>query len=1087
MPRFSSRHPRVERLEDRCVLNTGGISVGDADFVLYDDGVFGTAEVSFARDVATVDGLGQPVGVDERRYAETVGYAPVLEWTPTGVVTASTGAVTILGSGWDHDGQTPLMVVRASSSNQLRFYRGEDFSLVNVVPFGDGIPVDGVTGVDYFPRAVIVHHGLIVIAAERREDTGDGVEPVGVSFLVTQDDGASFQRVAQVGGGFDVPPLPDGVSEGIARSRQWSFANPFPVDGVDDRLGVWFPWADYLVRSGSPKGGQIGLFKATRPDEQSPWQVHANRLVHQEWNVEDPGGYHSHAAAVTAGGVLSHWGDVGYRNQVKFHEFDLDSYETAPIETTIAFGGYDPTATDYREAPQPVATAPAPTPGEHFASADLGQEVVLQFGSLSTASEPFDIDGAVTQPFRVAGGGVYNGPDILHLHWLQGVGYISGAVEAQLFHFSPDGENWAELTRPDGGGSGGRWMLYGNRLVDIRSGGELYVADVPEIDVVSPLQLAPGGQNRAGADLPIRLPADADVSRRRVEFSDGAWRYTDNTQALDVQPSAAPFGPDVAVYEIASAGLATNFGSWWLQPEGQTQSAGVAQQLDLWVANLGDQSVELRASLTAPDLPGAPTVTGAAYESAETLDWEPLGWRAAVPTSGESRFAVDLSSVRPSSGERFLVAIRGFGDSDTATYPIAPQQAGSDEVESHDGLALSDAWTVGLVFQWPANSPQTGTTRMPIASLTGDAPGDYVEVSIRHNSTTFGELTVDYFLGDQLALRQRHQGNFLRGDIVELVVSSDATEVVSTSRISGQPPRVSMDRLAYSPPLNEFAWRSADGGTVTTVNPILTVIDDNTAATVDQHEQWMHATLAEKAVLFAQAIPGDYNSDGLVNGVDYAIWREAYEPPDPALDISGDGQVGPEEYAAWRESYGDAGPGLPADFNGDGIVNAIDYAVIRDDGPKAVASGSGPDGNRDGIVDVSDLAVWNAAFGAVDATIGELLANPQPRPVAAPATEAPATEAPVAGASKTEASSALLTPSATQTQSEQPRYPELTGTHTGAPSNDLALLLLNLVTRQSSNEEVAIDGVRTKDSRLGSATDVPLGHGPESDPLGSGL
>ena len=35
-------------------------------------------------------------------------------------------------------------------------------------------------------------------------------------------------------------------------------------------------------------------------------------------------------------------------------------------------------------------------------------------------------------------------------------------------------------------------------------------------------------------------------------------------------------------------------------------------------------------------------------------------------------------------------------------------------------------------------------------------------------------------------------------------------------------------------------------------------------------------TLAEKAVLFAQAIPGDYNADGVVNGVDYAIWRRGF-------------------------------------------------------------------------------------------------------------------------------------------------------------------------------------------------------------------
>ena len=337
----------------------------------------------------------------------------------------------------------------------------------------------------------------------------------------------------------------------------------------------------------------------------------------------------------------------------------------------------------------------------------------------------------------------------------------------------------------------------------------------------------------------MRTPGDANVSRRQVEFSSNAWRYADDGQPLDVQPGAAPFGPDVAVYEISSAGLATDYGSWWLQPEGQTQEVGLLQQLDLWVANLGDQSVELRASLTAPDLPGDETVAAAAYETSETLDWAPLGWRRTLSGSGASRIAVDLSSVRPSSDERFLVAIRGFGESATATYPIAPQQAGSNEVESYAGLALDDAWSIGLVFQWPENSPQSGTDRMPIASLTGDSPGDYAEITARYLSTTFAELTVDFYVGDQLALRQRHLGNFLRGDIIELVVSSDSTEVVSTSRISGQPPEMRADRLAFTTPLSEFAWRSADGGTVTGVNPILLAIDDNAAATAEVQAEWM--------------------------------------------------------------------------------------------------------------------------------------------------------------------------------------------------------------------------------------------------------
>ncbi|MEO0532055.1 MAG: dockerin type I repeat-containing protein, partial [Planctomycetota bacterium] len=63
----------------------------------------------------------------------------------------------------------------------------------------------------------------------------------------------------------------------------------------------------------------------------------------------------------------------------------------------------------------------------------------------------------------------------------------------------------------------------------------------------------------------------------------------------------------------------------------------------------------------------------------------------------------------------------------------------------------------------------------------------------------------------------------------------------------------------------------------------------------------------------------------------------------------------------------------PGDYNGDGMVNAADYAVWRD----AIAIESGPvfliypyqgDGNGDGRVDTNDLAVWRIAYGSSDVT-----------------------------------------------------------------------------------------------------------------------
>jgi hypothetical protein len=67
---------------------------------------------------------------------------------------------------------------------------------------------------------------------------------------------------------------------------------------------------------------------------------------------------------------------------------------------------------------------------------------------------------------------------------------------------------------------------------------------------------------------------------------------------------------------------------------------------------------------------------------------------------------------------------------------------------------------------------------------------------------------------------------------------------------------------------------------------------------------------------------------------------------------------------------------LPGDYNVDGVVNAADYTVWRNNlgidphpGPLPEGEGVIGDGNGDGVVDALDYAVWKSNFGA---TVGEL-------------------------------------------------------------------------------------------------------------------
>jgi hypothetical protein len=53
-------------------------------------------------------------------------------------------------------------------------------------------------------------------------------------------------------------------------------------------------------------------------------------------------------------------------------------------------------------------------------------------------------------------------------------------------------------------------------------------------------------------------------------------------------------------------------------------------------------------------------------------------------------------------------------------------------------------------------------------------------------------------------------------------------------------------------------------------------------------------------------LPGDYNSDGIVDAADYVVWRKSLDQTELALaaDGNGDGEVNAEDYAVWRANFG---------------------------------------------------------------------------------------------------------------------------------------------------------------------------------------
>lgn len=109
---------------------------------------------------------------------------------------------------------------------------------------------------------------------------------------------------------------------------------------------------------------------------------------------------------------------------------------------------------------------------------------------------------------------------------------------------------------------------------------------------------------------------------------------------------------------------------------------------------------------------------------------------------------------------------------------------------------------------------------------------------------------------------------------------------------------------------------------------------------------------------------GKYPSTPLED-TDVTIFLELPTQEPIAGDYNGDGVVDSVDYATWRNNYGASGSGVLGDGNGDGIVDAADYTVWRDNyNPIAAASSSAngvPEGSTGGLV-----AMGIASLGAVN-------------------------------------------------------------------------------------------------------------------------
>jgi len=116
---------------------------------------------------------------------------------------------------------------------------------------------------------------------------------------------------------------------------------------------------------------------------------------------------------------------------------------------------------------------------------------------------------------------------------------------------------------------------------------------------------------------------------------------------------------------------------------------------------------------------------------------------------------------------------------------------------------------------------------------------------------------------------------------------------------------------------------------------------------------------------------GDYNLDGIVDAGDYVLWRQNYGQQvavGTSADANHDGLVDHRDLTMWKNSFGASPrPDPTGDYNLNRIVDTADYVRWRRAFGQNVTPGSVADGNNDGRVDDLDYHMWKNTYGAVSA------------------------------------------------------------------------------------------------------------------------
>jgi hypothetical protein len=963
---------RFELLESRYLLSGESLLNLDNNWqsAIFDNGINGTLPIQFERDTATVSPSGEALEVDQPRFGNERTLSEIDSWTAVLPITSN---AEIYGSGWDHDGETPLSLLWDSTAHKMTFIRGENFNVVNTITLPGNLDLfrGQVSGYRYIPKAGVVYEGLVVVLLERGRREGTGWIVDGTSFAYTQDYGHTFQRIEQVGGGYDVPPIAGGASDGKNRGQSWSFTNAFPEKSTDDMLGAWFPWADYIYKTSYPQGGQVGVFRARRSSIGEPWVVEPNRLVYETWREDDSGGLHAHTAGMFVDGMVSFWGDVGYRNRMVRHvAADLENYTTTTWTHEEEFqGGWSPSDNPvYLLGNQALSAAPGPNFGEVLVVGDEQPELIMKVERPAHLGEKAIITSLSGSFPGANSGNSFTGRFAPFLQIVRGLGYIAleqstNVPGANGVFYSSDGIHWAEVLQ-----NPGYAYLYGNQIVTINAG-TLYTIPIPtDVSVASPLLLNPGGQNLATLKPVLVGAPAAGNTARRVIYVNGLYKYQDTLVPLDVQPPGPPPVADgMPMWEFTSTGANRNMGGWELG--NITSESNKLHWLSAWHYSLDGNGIA--PAIRVGDTPN----TERASEWVANNQWVP-SLNYGVPNSSatgvdEQRFRM-MNGLKGPAPRRWLTAIEGYVQGAAPTYPMAPGATGGNELASALLANTTSNWSTALTYglsQVSAFStyfdPAGLDTVHTLASIYESA-ADHIDVIFSRTAATLGVISLDVYDGNVLHNRISFENIYLdRESQIRMVISNSTEELGVTLLVTRNGYGVHSKSVASTGNSIVPTEIRLSNATQTTVEPLewYAIQFSPTQALSAEQREIMIRQDSMFVQLDVSADSADFDNDGTIGGRDFLIWQRNFGMAQNAEhengDANNDGRVDEFDLAIWRENYGteQLSTFQSADFNQDAIVDSHDLTIWQNNYGNFGIQSEG-DADKDGSIGGKDLLIW---------------------------------------------------------------------------------------------------------------------------------